>query len=308
VRPRIVLLAAALALVGCGDHRPEPVSAKAEGFPGYVVEADGHQVHFECRGDGSPTVVFLNGHPEEASAWDVVFDRSARVTRSCEYDRYGMGITGTYARIAPKARDAYDQERELDQLLANGRIPKPYVFVGHSWGGALGRLYAGTHDDVKAIVFVDSAVPGQEAAFRAAVPPKRAGESPLVTEQRNSRNGNPLDDPEDLDWEKSLSEAGTVTSLGDRPDVVITAGRTWYGDLGFETPVWMRLQNKLAALSSDSVHVFAPASSHFVQENAPDVVLAAIRGAVDAVRQDRRLAACAAIFGRLADARCPSAS
>jgi pimeloyl-ACP methyl ester carboxylesterase len=137
---------------GCGGNRPRPVSSEKQGLPGEVVEADGHEVHFDCRGTGSPTVVFLNGHPEEAYAWDAVFDKSSRLTRSCKYDRYGMGLTAVYGRMAPKARDARDQERELDQLLTNGRIPKPYVFVGHSWGGALGRLYAGTHDDVKGIV------------------------------------------------------------------------------------------------------------------------------------------------------------
>lgn len=300
----IVFLVAALALVGCGTSRPKPVSASKDGLPGEVVEADGHEVHFDCRGSGSPTVVFLNGHPEEASNWDTVFDKSARITRSCEYDRYGMGLTATYGRISDKARDALDQERELDQLLKNGEIPKPYVFVGHSWGGALGRLYAGTHDDVKGLVFVDSVVPGQEAALSAAVPPKRAGEPALFTQRRDYRNGNPLADPENLDWGKSLVEAGAVTSLGERRDIVITGGKTWFGDLEFETPVWMRLQNTLAALSSDSVHVVATKSSHMVQLDAPDLVLTSIRAVVTAVRNNERLAACTAIFGRATDARC----
>lgn len=300
----LLVVFAAFALVGCGTNRPKPVSSMAEGLPGEVVEADGHQVHFDCRGTGSPTVVFLNGHQEEASNWDSIFDESSRLTRSCEYDRYGIGLTATYGRISSKPRDARDQERELDQLLTNGRIPKPYVFVGHSWGGALGRLYAGSHDDVKAIVFVDAAVPGQDDAVIAAVPPKRAGEPEPVTELRNERETKPLDDPENLDWGKSQAEAGTVTSLGDRPDIVITGGRTWTGVLAFEEPVWMRLQNKLAALSSDSVHVLAPKSSHMVDLDAPDLVLASIRASVDAVRHDRKLAPCAAIIARLADGRC----
>lgn len=304
MRLRLALLVAALTLVGCGEHRPKPVSSEAQGLPGEVVEADGHQVHFDCRGSGSPTVVFLNGHPEEASNWDTVFDKSAHVTRSCEYDRYGMGLTATYGRMAAKVRDAYDQERELDQLLANGRIPKPYVFVGHSWGGELGRLYAGSHDDVQAIVFVDAAVPHQDAEFRSALPAKRPGEPKLVTDMRNSRESKPLEDLENMPWTKSLDEAATVKSLGDRHDIVITAGRNFYGDLKFLQPVWMRLQNTLVALSSDHVHVEAPGSSHFVQLEAPDIVLASIRAEVTAVRNHGSLPPCAAIFGQLADAKC----
>jgi pimeloyl-ACP methyl ester carboxylesterase len=138
----------------------------------------------------------------------------------------------------------------------------------------------------------------------AAVPPKRRGEPELITERRDYRDPKPLEDRENLDWGKSLFEAGEVTSLGARPDIVITAGRSWSGDLSFETPVWMRLQNTLAALSSDSVHVLAPKSSHFVQSDAPDLVLASVHAVVDAVRHDRPLAPCRAIFGHLVDGRC----
>jgi hypothetical protein len=64
------------------------------------------------------------------------------------------------------------------------------------------------------------------------------------------------------------------------------------------------MQNELAGLSQDSVHVLAPKSSHFVQTDAPDLVLASLRAAVSAVRHDRHLGTCAAIFRRVADGRC----
>lgn len=302
----MALLIVLLALTGCGGGSgPKPVSAKAQGFPGEVVEADGHQVYFDCEGSGSPTVVFLNGHPEDSSNWGDLLQQTAQVTRSCQYDRDGLGLTATYGAIGSKVRDAHDQVRELEQLLKYGGIKKPYVFVGHSWGGPLAVLYAGTHgDDVKGVVLVDGTVPGQDAAVHAALPPKRAGEPPLITEIRNEVPTKPLDDPEDMDWTKSLAEAGKVTSLGDTPLIVITAGHNFFGDLSFLAPVVLRLQSKEARLSSDSVHVLAPKSSHFVQLDAPDVVLAAMRAVVDSVRNHRHLAHCAAIFGRLVDARC----
>jgi len=301
---RLGLLFAALALVGCGEQRPKPVSAEPQGLPGYVVEADGHKVYFECRGNGSPTVVLLNGHPEESANWGDLFDDSARLTRTCEYDRFGLGLTATYGIIGSKVRDGRDQVRELEQVLRNGRIPKPYVLVGHSWGGTLAVLYSGTHDDVKGIVLVDAAVPDQGPVLHAALPPKRAGESEAITELRNPPTAKPLEDPENLDWTKSLAEAGKVTSLGDRPEIVVTAGRSFTGDLRFLYPVWVRLQSEMKRLSSNSVHVIAPRSSHFVQLDAPDVVLAAARAVVDAVRNARPLAPCAAIFAHVADAKC----
>jgi hypothetical protein len=62
------------------------------------------------------------------------------------------------------------------------------------------------------------------------------------------------------------------------------------------TRVWRRLQNRLASLSSRSVHVLAVLSGHFVQADQPKLVTAAVRAAVDASRNDGRLPSCAAIF------------
>jgi pimeloyl-ACP methyl ester carboxylesterase len=299
----LLMLLAALVLAACGgDSRPKAV--KAESLPGYVVEADGHKVYFNCAGKGSPTVVFLSGWGGDSSNWDSVFDQSAHLTRSCEYDRYGTGLTSAYGALPPKPRDARDQIREFEQLLENADIAQPYVLVGHSWGGALARLYAGTHDDVKAVVFVDAAAPGQDAALVAALPPKRADEPQLFTEVRNMGRARALENPEYLDWEKSLDEVGKVTSLGDRPEVVVTAGSTFGQDQGPLVSVWRRLQNELAGLSSQSVHVLAPTSSHFVQADAPEVVQAAVRAAVNATRDEGQLASCATIFRGVSGAKC----
>ncbi len=206
-----ILLAFAVLLGGCGgDGGPEAV--KAEGLPGYVVEADGHKVYFECRGEGSPTVVFVSGLGVEAAHWLSVFDESARLTRSCLYDRFGIGLTTGYGALPPKARDANDQVRELEQFLENGEIAKPYVLVGHSWGGALARLYAGKQDDVKGVVFVDSSTPEQDTALVAALPPERPDEPALFAELRQTTHAKPLDDPEHLDWGKSLDEVGRPTA------------------------------------------------------------------------------------------------
>jgi len=279
-----LLLAAALLVAGCGGaSHPTPV--KDATFPGWVVLADGHKVHYDCRGRGSPTVVFLNGWGADSTSWTTVFESVRRLTRACEYDRFGTGVTGIYSQLPDSPRDAHDQVRELEQLLRNGEIGGPYVVVGHSWGGGLARLYAGTHDDVKAVVLVDSVSPGQDEALRGVLPPQPS---------------DPLSSPENLAWAKSLAEAATVTSLGSRPLVVITAGN----DFGTEPrffPIWSRLQARLAALSSDTVHVLAPTSTHFVQTDEPGIVSAGVRAAVRAVRRETRLPSCRSIFG--ADAR-----
>ena len=95
-----------------------------------------------------------------------------------------------------------------------------------------------------------------------------------------------------------------MKSLGERPEIVITAGNTFEGSEDLVFPVWIRLQNRLASLSSRSVHVVARTSGHFVQLDEPALVLAAVRAAVNAARNDGRLASCAAIFGHVGDRTC----
>jgi hypothetical protein len=76
-RAGLLLLLGVLTLVGCGgDSHPEAVEAP----PGYVVEADGHKVYFDCQGEGSPTVVFLSGLAIDSSTWASVFDETSRLT------------------------------------------------------------------------------------------------------------------------------------------------------------------------------------------------------------------------------------
>jgi hypothetical protein len=95
-----------------------------------------------------------------------------------------------------------------------------------------------------------------------------------------------------------------VKSLGDRPVIVITAGNTFVGFKDVMFPVWLKLQNRLPSLSSRSVHGLSPRSGHYVQAEALELVLAAIRAAVSATQTDGRLASGSEIFRNLANPRC----
>ena len=109
------------------------------------------------------------------------------------------------------------------------------------------------------------------------------------------------------DVAKSLREVATVATLGDLPLVVVTAPLGQFPPPAdrYLAPVWARLQSGLARLSSRSVHVIALRSSHFVIQDQPDVVVAAVRAAVAASRDDGRLPPCARVF-RMTGTRCVS--
>src|SRR3954471_8434121 len=96
-----------------------------------------------------------------------------------------------------------------------------------------------------------------------------------------------------------------VTILGDMPLAVITAGRQ---DNFPRTParlgralkrLWDGMQDELAGLSQNSVHVVALASNHHLPSSRggqPSVVIRAVRAVVGAARSHTRLPPCRRLF------------
>ncbi len=103
---------------------------------------------------GVPTVILEAGHSDWSHCWPTVQPEIARFTRVVAYDRAGFG----WSDPGPKPRSPLQLVTELHDLLRCAGVEGPYVFVGHSLGAALGRLFAGRYpQEVTGMVWVDSA-------------------------------------------------------------------------------------------------------------------------------------------------------
>ena len=282
--------ALALVCAACGGH------AAVQAGPRYDVH--GHVLYMLCTGSGSPTVVLEAGLGTDHTSWSLVQPAIARTTRVCSYDRYGVGLSD----LAPRRATASEKVKDLHDLLAAAGIHGPYVLVGHSYGGLIVHVYAATYPrDVAGIVLVDSSHPDQIGRLEAALPPRRAGESLDVRELRDAlRIGS---NPEGVDWKQSTDEARRAPGLGDKPLVVVTAGdkHQWLTEVAIDRRLlgaWLSLQDDLARLSTDSVHVVALHSPHFVVSSMgqPALVVRAVRAVVAAVRSHAPLPTCRDLF------------
>src|SRR5205814_9663800 len=75
-----------------------------------------------------------------------------------------------YSDRSPLPRTSKIFAEELSKLLANARIPPPYILVGHSLGGANIRVFAAKYpSSVAGMVLVDSVHPDQLKRLPAAV-------------------------------------------------------------------------------------------------------------------------------------------
>jgi pimeloyl-ACP methyl ester carboxylesterase len=123
--------------------------------PGQLIDVGGHQLHIHCTGDGAPTVVLEADAGMPSVAWSAVQPTLSAATRTCSYDRTGLGWSETGDRRFEVTRVA----EELRTLLANAGERPPFVLVGTRAGAAFVTIFAGTYpQDVAALVLIDRAV------------------------------------------------------------------------------------------------------------------------------------------------------
>ena len=128
-------------------------------FSGSLVEVDGHEMHLNCEGTGSPIVLLESGQDVRGSlSWHPIKAQVAAVTRVCAYDRAGI----LWSAPGPNPRTSPSIAQELETLLGAAGETGPYVLVGHSIGGIHMRRFADLdRDAVVGLVFVDSSHPDQ---------------------------------------------------------------------------------------------------------------------------------------------------
>ena len=120
--------------------------------PGRMVATGGHRLHVVGYGHGAPTVVLEAPVGGSHLVWVQVAAEVARHSRVVSYDRAGYA----WSDPAASPRSAGAIVEDLRRMLRAGGEVGPFVFVGHSFGGLIVRLYALRHpEEVGGLVLVD---------------------------------------------------------------------------------------------------------------------------------------------------------
>jgi pimeloyl-ACP methyl ester carboxylesterase len=150
IRPKqnlfvLLLLASAFSVGQTQDVAPK--------VPGQMIDIGGYRLHIDCTGKGSPVVILENGLGDNFADWALVQPEIAKFTKVCSYDRAYDG----FSDAGPIPVTMHQEVYELHKLLDAAKIHSPYILVGHSYGGLLGRLYTTTYPrEVTGLVLVDS--------------------------------------------------------------------------------------------------------------------------------------------------------
>ncbi|MET3442483.1 pimeloyl-ACP methyl ester carboxylesterase [Variovorax paradoxus] len=288
--------------------------------PGKMVDIGGRRIQLDCRGAGSPTVVFEAGLSVEGSlSWSAVQPKIAAHTRACAYSRAGLMWSDSSSALHSAKQVAQD----LHAALANAGEHGPFVLVGQS----IGALYAMSFTkyfgpEVAGLVFVDPSHPqqvervagfmtesrsmlsrigvalGWSGILRAAAPVllpqarhQSARDAHAVWAYAPKSLATQLAESDSTD--RTLAETRDFRKLGNRPLVVLTAmapyteaelrGMKITPEQGRQVQaIWKQLHEEEATWSSRSTHRVLPNSGHNIQLEDPDAVVEAVLSVVRA--------------------------
>lgn len=253
----------------------------AVALPGFgaahKIDVGGFRLNLRCEGEGSPVVVFDSGAGDTLATWDWVVPGLKKLTRTCAYDRAGLGKSDR----GPAPRTSERIVAELGHLLARAGVRPPYVLVGHSFGGLNVRLYAARHpDQVAGLVLVDGTpedFPGIEDSLRT------PGEREKL---RTSRSLAPLAFTEEIEsMAASAASVREATLPASLPVTILTASHR--GDSPEFRSAWATLQRRMAASFPNGRQVLAERSDHYIQFDEPEKVIEAVREIVNTLRLRR---------------------
>lgn len=291
--------------------------------PGQMIDVGGYQMHIFCTGQGNPTILLASGLDDFSIFCLQVQPEISKSTRVCSYDRAGLG----WSEPSPNSRTSEIMVEELHTLLVNANIDAPYVMVGHSFGGALMRLYTHNYpEEVVGLVLVDAApddlfiripswrnaINGKLGLYHTLVPmssfgllaftpgsiPNRGMPTNVLAQYRAiavSTSYFQTGVAENEEFENNLAEVRAEhVNLGDLPLIVVSRGY-WDPMPGFSEvenqqawQMWQEMQIELLSLSSNSRQIVATESEHNIQLHQPELVIDAIREVVDMVEKKEK--------------------
>jgi len=277
---------------------------------GALIDIGSGKLHLRCMGSGEPSVVFETGLGGSSLEWETIQRSLARVTRTCAYDRAGLG----WSDPTRGPRTTSKMVDELHTLLEVSDIPPPYIIVGHSFGGYNAQLFARRYrDETAGVVLVDASHPAQVRRFLA--PPIGVNTAPsdhrrllilepvrppdtlpsrlraVATALAYQRKAVQAASQELLNFRRSALQVSMANPFPEIPLVVISRGlRMWpdsrRGRLMEE--LWQQLQVELSQLSPLSAHLIANHSGHHVHLDQPGLVSDAIRLVLNFLSLDQR--------------------
>lgn len=242
------------------------------------VDIGGYLLHVRIMGVGKPTVVFESGLGDEIDVWKQIQPVLAGFTRTLAYDRAGLGGSGA----SPHPRTISFMVDDLYSLLTKVDVIPPYIFVAHSLGGLIVRMFAHRYPDlVKGLVLVD---PTHEDF------PRLMAE--LRTPEQWSTFQKQMDDlaigapagalAENQQWQQGIEKMAEVVWVPNLATTILTSIRfdedtRQMGMIPEDKELWLQLHTHWLTHIPSASHIVTQKSGHYIHVEEPELVINAVR-------------------------------
>ena len=252
-----------------------------------MIDVGGRRLHCAVYGSGGPTVVLVSGFQAPQAYWNPLVPGIAEVATVVTYDRPGYGKSER-GDLPVHGRQAAD---DLHVLLGKLGVPKPYLLVGHSYGGRIVRLFAGAYPDDTAGLVLEEAghedLP--EAQLAALTGQDRETLAAMIAPYRTKVPDPRTETDYMLETVEQLRQSGPLPRV---PLIVITSASRGSGLPPVFSPesqskldeVAMAMQKKLADLVPGAEQILVEGAGHNVHLEKPEAVLGPILAMIARIR------------------------
>lgn len=256
---------------------PAAIAAETAGPPAAsacdpaILAIDGNRIWARKAGTGVTTVVFEAGFGNDSSVWAAIEPRiRAAGVQTLVYDRAGMG------RSAIDTDQPYSLDNDvhiLRTVLSRCGVVGPIVFVGHSYGGAIGLTAATRDKRFRGLVLLDAVVPGVWTAGE--VEKNLKGMRPQYDEIRKQE---PALAKVAIPWAEAMPRTArevNATRVADGLPIIDIVAEKGQNDPE-SAKTWRAAHVAFTAHHPERAFVLAEGSSHKVMADKPELVVSSI--------------------------------
>lgn len=255
-----------------------PAMGMAQSTRERMVDLGGYRIHTSESGVGTCAVVFESGLGEDVATWNEVAPQISRFARVFAYDRPGLGKSDP----SPHPRTVQQMAAELHSLLHTAKVPPPYTLVGHSLGGTIVQVFAHLYPtEVAGLVLVDPENGRLDEMLRSRM---TAGD--WAARQKAVDDAMPKMPAsvraEMIAYQESGKALDEAIPLPDVPVTLLTGTKKnpEFPGNPLEQDLKRELHDALLAKIPGGKHVLVPNSRHYIQNDAPSLVIEAVRDMV----------------------------
>ena len=256
-----------------------------------MIDVGGRKLGCYIYGSGLPTVVLVSALETSQAYWNSVIPDLAAITTVVTYDRAGIGKS----EIGDLPAHGGQSAKDLHVLLDKSGVPRPYILVGHSYGGSVVRLFASLYpDETGGLILEDTQHEDVLNELRKILKGKdlEAFDQLMADGFTAPENPKTESDYRDITREQLRSSK----PLPRIPFVVlICAGRAramgpMFGDEAIEEmdKLDLALNKKLAALIPGGRLIIVEGTGHNIHVDKPEALIAPVVEMINAVREKNR--------------------